>query len=145
MSEAYLIDAVRTPMGGYRGALSRIRPDDMAAHTIAAVVERTGVDPERIVDVYLGAANQSGEDNRDVARMAALYPRVGDLRAGYDKEALLTTTSELFALDAPYVELNRKVAGCIVAARGCVPLAILGDAPAGHGDPAALDHAIGQN
>jgi 3-oxoadipyl-CoA thiolase len=72
VSEAYLIDAVRTPMGGYRGALSGIRPDDMAAHTIAAVVERTGVDPERITDVYLGAANQSGEDNRDVARMAAL-------------------------------------------------------------------------
>jgi 3-oxoadipyl-CoA thiolase len=72
VSEAYLIDAVRTPMGGYRGALSGVRPDDMAAHTIAAVVERTGVDPERITDVYLGAANQSGEDNRDVARMAAL-------------------------------------------------------------------------
>jgi 3-oxoadipyl-CoA thiolase len=59
-------------MGGYRGALSSVRPDDLAAHTIAAVVERTGVDPERIVDVYFGAANQSGEDNRDVARMAAL-------------------------------------------------------------------------
>jgi 3-oxoadipyl-CoA thiolase len=72
MAEAYLVDAIRTPVGGYRGALSGVRPDDMAAHTIAAVVERTGVDPERIVDVYLGAANQSGEDNRDVARMAAL-------------------------------------------------------------------------
>ncbi len=59
-------------MGSYRGALSGVRPDDLAAHTIAAVVERTGVDPERIVDVYFGAANQSGEDNRDVARMAAL-------------------------------------------------------------------------
>jgi 3-oxoadipyl-CoA thiolase len=59
-------------MGAYRGALAGVRPDDMAAHTIRAVVERTGVDPERIVDVYLGAANQSGEDNRDVARMAAL-------------------------------------------------------------------------
>jgi 3-oxoadipyl-CoA thiolase len=59
-------------MGSYRGALSGVRPDDLAAHTIAAVVERTGVDPERIADVYLGAANQSGEDNRDVARMAAL-------------------------------------------------------------------------
>jgi len=69
---AYVIDAVRTPMGGYRGALSGVRPDDLAAHTIAAVVERTGADPERIADVYLGAANQSGEDNRDVARMAAL-------------------------------------------------------------------------
>jgi 3-oxoadipyl-CoA thiolase len=59
-------------MGGYRGALSGVRPDDLAARTIGAVVERTGVDPERIVDVYFGAANQSGEDNRDVARMAAL-------------------------------------------------------------------------
>jgi 3-oxoadipyl-CoA thiolase len=72
MAEAYVIDAVRTPMGAYRGALSGVRPDDLAAHTIAAVVERTGVDPERIVDVYFGAANQAGEDNRDVARMAAL-------------------------------------------------------------------------
>jgi 3-oxoadipyl-CoA thiolase len=72
MAEAYLVDAIRTPVGSYRGVLSGVRPDDMAAHTIAAVVERTGVDPERITDVYLGAANQSGEDNRDVARMAAL-------------------------------------------------------------------------
>jgi 3-oxoadipyl-CoA thiolase len=72
MAEAYLVDAVRTPMGSYRGALSGVRPDDLAAHTIAAVVERSGVDPERVTDVYLGAANQSGEDNRDVARMAAL-------------------------------------------------------------------------
>jgi 3-oxoadipyl-CoA thiolase len=72
MAEAYLVDAVRTPMGAYRGALSGARPDDLAAHTIRAVVERTGADPERIVDVYLGAANQAGEDNRDVARMAAL-------------------------------------------------------------------------
>jgi 3-oxoadipyl-CoA thiolase len=66
------VDAVRTPMGSYRGALSRVRPDDLAAFTIAAVVERSGADPERIADVYLGAANQAGEDNRDVARMAAL-------------------------------------------------------------------------
>jgi 3-oxoadipyl-CoA thiolase len=63
---------VRTPIGAYRGALSGVRPDDLAARAIAAVVERTEIDPERIVDVYLGAANQSGEDNRDVARMAAL-------------------------------------------------------------------------
>jgi 3-oxoadipyl-CoA thiolase len=59
-------------MGSYRGALAGVRPDDLAAHTIAAVVERSGADPERIADVYLGAANQSGEDNRDVARMAVL-------------------------------------------------------------------------
>ena len=72
MPEAYLIEPLRTPMGAYRGALAGVRPDDLAAHAIAAVVERSGVDPERIVDVYFGAANQSGEDNRDVARMAAL-------------------------------------------------------------------------
>jgi 3-oxoadipyl-CoA thiolase len=65
-------------MGSYRGALSGVRPDDLAAHTIAAVVERSGVDPERIVDVYFGAANQSGEDNRDVARMAALLAGLPD-------------------------------------------------------------------
>jgi 3-oxoadipyl-CoA thiolase len=72
MAEAYLVEALRTPMGAYRGALSGVRPDDLAAHVVRATVERSGVDPERITDVYLGAANQSGEDNRDVARMAAL-------------------------------------------------------------------------
>jgi 3-oxoadipyl-CoA thiolase len=70
--EALIIEAVRTPMGAYRGALSGIRPDDLAAQVISAAVERTGLDRERIDDVYLGAANQAGEDNRDVARMAAL-------------------------------------------------------------------------
>ena len=72
MAEALIIDALRTPMGGYRGGLSRIRPDDLAAHVIGAAVERTGLDPARVDDVYMGAANQSGEDNRDVARMGAL-------------------------------------------------------------------------
>ncbi|HEY3435062.1 MAG TPA: thiolase family protein [Solirubrobacterales bacterium] len=72
MPEAYIVETARTPMGAYRGALSGVRPDDLAAHVIAAVVERSGVDAARITDVYFGAANQSGEDNRDVARMAAL-------------------------------------------------------------------------
>jgi 3-oxoadipyl-CoA thiolase len=72
VSEALIIDALRTPMGGYRGALSGVRPDDLAALVVSAAVERTGLDPERIDDVYMGAANQSGEDNRDVARMASL-------------------------------------------------------------------------
>jgi len=72
MPEAYLVDAVRTPIGAYRGALSGVRPDDLAAHVVRAAVERSGVDPAEISDIYFGAANQSGEDNRDVARMAAL-------------------------------------------------------------------------
>jgi 3-oxoadipyl-CoA thiolase len=70
--EAWIIDAVRTPIGRYGGALSGVRPDDLAAHVVAAIVKRTGVDASAIEDVILGCANQAGEDNRNVARMAAL-------------------------------------------------------------------------
>jgi 3-oxoadipyl-CoA thiolase len=72
VQEALILDAVRTPMGRYRGSLAGVRPDDLAAHVVSAAVERNGIDPERVTDVYLGAANQAGEDNRDVARMAVL-------------------------------------------------------------------------
>ncbi|PZR57013.1 MAG: 3-oxoadipyl-CoA thiolase [Candidatus Meridianibacter frigidus] len=70
--EVVIVDAVRTPIGRYGGALAHVRPDDLAAIVVRALVERTGVEPSRIEDVYLGAANQSGEDNRNVARMAVL-------------------------------------------------------------------------
>lgn len=69
---AAIIAALRTPVGRYGGALKSVRPDDLAAHIIKAVIERTKIDPGLIDDVYLGAANQAGEDNRNVARMAAL-------------------------------------------------------------------------
>ncbi len=73
MPEAYLVDGVRTPVGRYGGALSAVRPDDLAAHALRALVERhDGVDWERVDDVVLGCANQAGEDNRNVARMAVL-------------------------------------------------------------------------
>ncbi|WP_194762674.1 thiolase family protein [Microbacterium sp. UFMG61] len=72
MTAAFIYDAVRTPFGRAGGALSGIRPDDLAAVTLRAIVERTGVDPGHIDDVLLGDANQAGEDNRDVARFAAL-------------------------------------------------------------------------
>ncbi len=68
----YVIDAVRTPIGRYAGGLSTIRPDDLAAHVIAALVRRQAVAAERVDHVVLGATNQAGEDNRNVARMAAL-------------------------------------------------------------------------
>ncbi len=70
--EAWIIDAVRTPIGRYGGALASVRPDDLAAIVIRAVVERTRLDPAAVEDVILGCANQAGEDNRNVARMAAL-------------------------------------------------------------------------
>jgi 3-oxoadipyl-CoA thiolase len=69
---ALIVDAVRTPMGRYGGALAGVRPDNLAAHVLERAVERTGIDPAAVCDVYLGAANQAGEDNRDAARMAAL-------------------------------------------------------------------------
>ena len=72
MRDAVIIDAVRTPIGKYSGALKDVRPDDLLAHVIARLVERTRVPVEVIEDVYAGCANQAGEDNRNVARMAAL-------------------------------------------------------------------------
>ncbi|NLR61968.1 acetyl-CoA C-acyltransferase [Chitinophaga polysaccharea] len=73
MQVAYIVDAVRTPIGRYGGALSTIRPDDLLAHLIKALVKRnSSLDPAAIEDVIAGAANQAGEDNRNVARMAAL-------------------------------------------------------------------------
>ncbi len=70
--EVWAIDAVRTPIGRLGGALAGARPDDLAAVVVRAVIERSGFDPAELGDIYFGAANQSGEDNRDVARMAAL-------------------------------------------------------------------------
>jgi 3-oxoadipyl-CoA thiolase len=70
--EAWIVEAVRTPVGRYGGALASVRPDDLAALAIRAVVDRSGIDPALIEDVILGCANQAGEDNRNVARMAGL-------------------------------------------------------------------------
>ena len=72
MPEAVIIDAVRTPIGNFRGGLASVRPDDLAAIVLRAIVDRTGIDPAIIEEVYLGCANQAGEDNRNVARMATL-------------------------------------------------------------------------
>ncbi len=72
LREAWIVEAVRTPIGRYGGVLATVRPDDLAATVIRAVVDRSGIDPGLIEDVILGCANQAGEDNRDVARMALL-------------------------------------------------------------------------
>ncbi|MDA2813388.1 acetyl-CoA C-acyltransferase [Nocardiopsis sp. RSe5-2] len=73
MNDVYVIDAVRTPFGRYGGALSGVRPDDLAAHAVSGLTARSpGLDPAAVDDVYFGDANGAGEDNRNVARMAAL-------------------------------------------------------------------------
>ncbi len=82
MAEAVILSAVRTPIGRYGGALSDVRPDDLAALVIKEAVQRAGVPPAEIEDVYFGAANQAGEDNRNVARMGALLAGLPQSVAG---------------------------------------------------------------
>ncbi len=82
MSEAFLVDGIRTPVGRYGGALSSMRPDDLAALVVGETVSRSGVPHEAIDEVILGAANQAGEDNRNVARMAVLLAGLPDTLPG---------------------------------------------------------------
>ena len=82
MPEAVILSAVRTPVGRYGGGLSGVRPDDLAAIAVAAAVERAGVPTGEIEDVWLGCANQAGEDNRNVARFAALLAGLPDTVGG---------------------------------------------------------------
>jgi 3-oxoadipyl-CoA thiolase len=82
MPDAVILSAVRTPVGRYGGGLAGVRPDDLAALVVAAAVERAGVPPDEIEDVWLGCANQAGEDNRNVARFAALLAGLPDTVGG---------------------------------------------------------------
>jgi 3-oxoadipyl-CoA thiolase len=78
MSSVVICEALRTPIGRFQGGLAEVRPDDLAAHVLRAVVERHGLDGGEIDDVFFGCANQAGEDNRNVARMAALLAGLPD-------------------------------------------------------------------
>ncbi len=88
LRETWIIDAVRTPIGRHGGALAAVRPDDLAAVVLRALVDRTGIDPALVEDVVMGCANQAGEDNRNVARMAALL-------AGFPVEVAGQTVNRL--------------------------------------------------
>ena len=103
-----MLDAVRTPIGRYGGVLANARPDDLAAHVVHAAVERNGLPEEAIADVYMGCTNQAGEDNRNVARMAALL-------AG-------------LPVDVPGVTVNRLCASGLEAVNQAGRVLRLGDA-----------------
>jgi 3-oxoadipyl-CoA thiolase len=98
MPDVVIIDAVRTPIGALGGALSTVRPDDLAALVLQALVRRTGIDPALIDEVYLGCSNQAGEDNRNVARMATLL-------AGFPVEVAALTINRLCASGLAAVNL----------------------------------------
>ncbi|MHC5005485.1 MAG: acetyl-CoA C-acyltransferase [Planctomycetota bacterium] len=104
MRRAAIIDAVRTPIGRYGGALSPIRPDDLAALVIRAVLDRTGLDAALVEDVYFGAANQAGEDNRNVARMAALLAGLPDSVPGCTVNRLCASGLEAVNIAARLIE-----------------------------------------
>ena len=114
MSRAVVLAAVRTPVGRYGGALSGVRPDDLTAIAIAAAVERSGVEAGEIEDVYFGCANQAGEDNRNVARMAALLAGLPDSVGG-------VTVNRLCASG-----LSAVVAACHAVAAGDGDLFVAG-------------------
>jgi 3-oxoadipyl-CoA thiolase len=107
MRRAAIIDCLRTPIGRYRGALAGVRPDDMAAHVIRALVERTRIDPTVIDDVFWGAANQAGEDNRNAARMAVLLAGLPETIPGCTVNRLCASGLEAVVIAARMIE-----AGC---------------------------------
>src|SRR5436190_5560358 len=104
MLRAAIITALRTPVGRYGVALKSVRPDDLAAHIIKAVIERSGIDPAAIDDVYLGAANQAGEDNRNVARMASLLAGLPDSVPGATVNRLCASGLEAINIAARMIE-----------------------------------------
>lgn len=101
-----MICALRTPVGRYGGALASVRPDDLAAHVIRAVVERSGIDGGLVDDVYLGAANQAGEDNRNVARMSALLAGLPETVPGSTVNRLCASGLEAINISARMIESN---------------------------------------
>ncbi|MFK7958961.1 MAG: acetyl-CoA C-acyltransferase [Phycisphaerales bacterium] len=104
MKRAVIIDALRTPVGRYGGALAPIRPDDLAALVIRSLMERTGIDPALVDDVYFGAANQAGEDNRNVARMAWLLAGMTDSVPGATVNRLCASGLEAVNVCARMIE-----------------------------------------
>jgi 3-oxoadipyl-CoA thiolase len=104
--QAVIIDCLRTPIGRYRGGLAPVRPDDLAAIVIKELVARSKIDPERIDDVYWGAANQAGEDNRNAARMAVLLAGLPKGVPGTTVNRLCASGLEAVAIAARMIEAD---------------------------------------
>ncbi|MCB9852508.1 MAG: acetyl-CoA C-acyltransferase [Phycisphaerales bacterium] len=106
MREAVIVECLRTPVGRYRGGLAPVRPDDLGALVIKAIVEKSGIDPALIDDCYWGAANQAGEDNRNAARMAVLLAGLPDSVPGTTVNRLCASGLEAVAIAARMIEAN---------------------------------------
>ena len=106
MSEAWIVGAVRTPIGRHGGAISTVRPDDLGAIALGALMESTGVSPSEVEDVYMGCANQAGEDNRNVARMSLLLAGFPETVSGATVNRLCGSGLEAVAQAARSVMLG---------------------------------------
>lgn len=119
--EAWIVGAVRTPIGRHGGALSNVRPDDLGAVVLGALMERTGVPPSEVEDVYMGCANQAGEDNRDIARMSLLlvgFPEsVADATVnrlcGSGIEAVASAARAVMLGEVSSIQQRDAVLGCL--------------------------------
>jgi hypothetical protein len=102
INEGWIVGAVRTPIGRHGGSLSSVRPDDLGALVLEALVERTGVPPEEVEDLYMGCANQAGEDNRNVARMSLLLAGFPEKIAGLPPfTGIAMVRYRLYGIDLP--------------------------------------------
>ena len=145
MRKTAIIAAFRTPIGRYGGVLASVRPDDLAAHVLRAVVERSGIDPSLIDDIYFGAANQAGEDNRNVARMAGLLAGLPDTVPGATVNRLCASGLEAVNIAARMIEAGH---GDVFLAGGVESMSrapyVLGKSPTAYGRTQELyDTSIG--
>jgi acetyl-CoA C-acetyltransferase/3-oxo-5,6-didehydrosuberyl-CoA/3-oxoadipyl-CoA thiolase len=146
MRRAIVVQALRTPIGTHGGSLKSVRPDDLAALVIRTIVERSKIDPALIDDVYLGAANQAGEDNRNVARMAALLAGLPDSVPGCTVNRLCASGLEAMNIAARMIESGMAdvvIAGGVESMTRAPWVMAKADTAFPRGNPEVFDTTIG--
>jgi acetyl-CoA C-acetyltransferase/3-oxo-5,6-didehydrosuberyl-CoA/3-oxoadipyl-CoA thiolase len=146
MRRAVIIDAVRTPIGTYGGSLKSVRPDDLAALVIKTVVARSKIDPGAIEDVYFGAANQAGEDNRNVARMATLVAGLPETVPGCTVNRLCASGLEAINIAARMIEAGMAdviIAGGVESMTRAPLVMLKAETAFPRGNPEVVDTTLG--
>jgi 3-oxoadipyl-CoA thiolase len=146
MADAVIVDALRTPIGRYAGVLSGVRPDDLAARVLAAAVERNGLDPAAVDEVFMGCTNQAGEDNRNVARMAGLLAGLPEEVPGVTVNRLCASGLEAVVQAARQVRLgeaNLALAGGVESMSRAPLVMLKPERGFPRGNPEVADTTIG--
>ena len=146
MADAVIVDALRTPIGRYAGVLSGVRPDDLAARVVAAAVERNGLDPAAVDEVFMGCTNQAGEDNRNVARMAGLLAGLPEEVPGVTVNRLCASGLEAVVQAARQVRLgeaNLVLAGGVESMSRAPLVMLKPERGFPRGNPEVADTTIG--